>query len=1417
MIPRKPSSGLKGKSRRPVHLDDLGGGLEELDRVHPEALRCEPGIGPHCQGDADVLTPGGHHELTAHTLPILGLPGTGNYFGDGWRGMDKRRAVLSLPFMPSSQTCKFSLPSDSNKCKIFLISNLELLGPKGERTMKPVARAIPAGLLIFSLSVLPSIAATIHVPADYATIQEGINSAFEGDLILVAPGTYMENIDFFGKPITLQSEAGAQETIINGNMSGSVVTFANEESEESIIEGFTLMNGSGTANGPRIYGGGIYCLRSSPIIRDCAITGNSAGTKGGSDGGGGIYCQSSSPTITDCTISGNSAGDDGGGVALWFSSNATIKRCIITGNAASDMGAGISCYSSNPKIINCIITENNAYHAGGGLFCRYSYPAIMNCTISGNIAERWDGGGIYCIYSDPVIINSILWGDSAPEGPEIYEDYGSPVVMYSDVQGGWPGVGIIDIDPFFNGSGDYHLTTDSPCIDAGIDAGVYIDIDGESIPHGPGYDIGADECTMECVDSDDDGFDDATCGGLDCDDTDPAVNPSIEEICQNGIDDDCDGFVDLYDPGCGILHVPAVLPTIQAAIDASMDGDLVLVAPGTYVENIDFLGKTITVQSEDRADATVIDGNQAGSVVTFHFGASEDTVIDGFTIKNGDGYFYKSDPAWQSHVGGGIICYDSSPTISNCIITGNNADDGGGGIYGYRSIPIITDCTISANSAGYGGGIYFEHAPLFSSLYPTLTNCTILDNSSSFWSGGIGCDYSFPTIDNCTISQNVSGGSGGGIEIFCYDQSPVITNCTISHNVAVNTGGGIHCFSYGSSTTITNCTISGNAVSGSGADGGGISCDESSTMIINCMISDNTSSGPGADGGGISCTSGSYPTITNCTISGNSSDEQGGGIYIDNASAIITNSIIFLNSALEGGGIFLHSSSHEAIIANSAIIQNSANEGGGISMRYSTGEKIINCILWENLAPSDPQIYVYSGPPDVTYSDVQGGWTGTGNIDADPLFIGPGDFHLSADSPCVDAGNPDQEYSDICFPPSIGTERNDMGAYGGPDACQWCDFDHDGYYSGSCGGDDCDDSDPITYPGAPELCDGKDNNCVNGIDEEPAASASCDNGYFCDGDEYCHDGSCQPGSVRCPDDGFFCTGVETCDEEMDLCSSSGNPCPIYDGLYCNGDETAECIEETDSCGHTGDPCPDDGLFCNGVEHCLELYDLCWYSGDPCIDESDCTEDLCDEERDECDNQCIATGPEDPCCIDPQCLDDPICACWDIDEDGFEDEACGGGDCDDSNPLIHPGAEEICNGYDDDCDGVPLEEERDWDQDGWMVCDDDCDDFDPLIHPGRPEICDNGIDDDCDGLFDSDDPDCGCIDIDGDGFGDPASSECTFPQWDCDDTDPQVFPGHTEVPGNGKDDDCDGQIDEPCFAGAVMWLQYREKKKGGYLS
>ena len=222
--------------------------------------------------------------------------------------------------------------------------------------------------------------------------------------------------------------------------------------------------------------------------------------------------------------------------------------------------------------------------------------------------------------------------------------------------------------------------------------------------------------------------------------------------------------------GCGLrlkaeaadIYVPGSYTTIQGAINAASNGDRVLVNNGIYTESINFSGKTITVQSVHGTTSTIIDGNASGSVVTFNSGEGTGSVLSGFTIRN------------ETADGGGIYCYYSSPTITNCTISGNSAGYAGGGIYCNYSSPMLTDCTISGNSAYYGGGICCDYSS------PMLTNC-IISGNSSYRGGGICCGFSSsPTITNCTISGNSTSDSGGGI--WCYDSLPRIVNSILWGN-----------------------------------------------------------------------------------------------------------------------------------------------------------------------------------------------------------------------------------------------------------------------------------------------------------------------------------------------------------------------------------------------------------------------------------------------------------------------------------------------------------------------------------------------------------------------------------------------------------------------------------------------------------
>ncbi|MHC4945643.1 MAG: right-handed parallel beta-helix repeat-containing protein, partial [Planctomycetota bacterium] len=287
-------------------------------------------------------------------------------------------------------------------------------------------------------------ATIINVPADYITIQAAIDRAVDGDTVLVAPGTYVENINFKGKGITVKSSSGAESTVINGMDPqdpdyGSVVFFMKWEQADSVLEGFSLMKGSGTYQDywgfldP--YGGGIFCKASSPTILNNIITENKA------DFGGGISClDGASPVIFNNTIVNNQvgppAGLGGGGGIYCDSSSPMISNNLISENLAEAFGGGIFCWdNSSPMIIDNRICFNET-DVGGGIYCGFSSPIILNNLIMGNIGLEWAGGTGFRHICFSLVFNNIISLNSAPMGGGVYiDDQCSPTFSNNSIIG----------------------------------------------------------------------------------------------------------------------------------------------------------------------------------------------------------------------------------------------------------------------------------------------------------------------------------------------------------------------------------------------------------------------------------------------------------------------------------------------------------------------------------------------------------------------------------------------------------------------------------------------------------------------------------------------------------------------------------------------------------------------------------------------------------------------------------------------------------------------------------------------------------------------------------------------------------------------------------------------------------------------
>ena len=458
-------------------------------------------------------------------------------------------------------------------------------------------------------------------------------------------------------------------------------------------------------------------------------------------------------------------------------------------------------------------------------------------------------------------------------------------------------------------------------------------------------------------------------------------------------------------PGPGDGSVGDPYCSIQTAIDNAVDTDEVVVAPGTYLETINFLGKAVWLHSSDGPEMTIIDGTGHFHVVQCVSGEEPEAVLDGFTITGGNANGVPPDA-----YGGGMISFtDSSPTVTNCTFTGNMAGRGGG-IYSQFGRTTVTNCTFTGNTASMGGAMFSVSGLVSGS--PTVTNCTFSENSAADWGGGMA-NFGDMTVANCTFSGNTAGLGAGMYNAIISTKT--VTNCTFSGNMAAFKGGGMYNSTL-ADTTVTNCMFLDNSAEGFQFfdGGGGMYNRTSNPTVTNCTFDGNTAS---TSGGGMINSTDSCPTVTNCTFTGNTSG-NGGGMYSRQFSnPTVTNCTFGGNTALNGH----------------ALAFDSFNQHGPSVLTMT------NCILRDG----GDEIWNNDGSTiGINYSDVQDGFPGNGNIDADPLFVDPdnGDYRLSAGSPCIDAGDnaavPEGVLRDLDGNPRfidstfVGTMATvDMGAY----------------------------------------------------------------------------------------------------------------------------------------------------------------------------------------------------------------------------------------------------------------------------------------------------------------------------------------------------------------------------------------------------
>ena len=844
-------------------------------------------------------------------------------------------------------------------------------------------------------------AETLYVSAGgYSSIQSAIDDANNFDTIIVSPNTYQENIDFLGKAVSLKSIDPNDPnviamTIIDGSNPvdpniGSAVTFVNGEDSNAVLSGFTIMNGTGQSDpcGASWYwrgknGGGVFCRGSSPTITKNIFTNCSA-----EYGGGAIYCHDqANPMIRQNTFVDNYAGWYGGAIFARLKCSPTISNNTFKKNRCKYLGGAVYLADqSYSKVTNNWFEENDCevLH-GGAIYCFVNSAPIIACnfflanTCSGTNSNGATGAALLmegnttgkiinnlftanvCINSSGGIItlaggssdtvaNNIIYSNN---DIGIFTLSGSSSIIrnnnaWNNTGGNYGGTisdqtglnGNISADPQVGGElplpfGIFELNPNSPCIDSG---------NNSVLPFWLTEDYDA---------------------------TDRLIN----------------SVVDMGPQEYNAIAVPQDYGTIQEAINAAQSGDEIIVSPGFYQENVDFLTKNIRLRSLDPFDAnivgqTIIDGNDQGSCIKILSGQNESTIVAGLRMQNGYAQF-----------GGGVhVGYSVGPILMYNYIVNNTAYKPEG-----------------ATTGGYGGGIDYRN-----NSYGKVCNNTIIDNYADSAGGGVhvGPSSSCRIEDNKIINNSTVGEGGGGIYTYSKTTAWIINN-EITGNLALTAnGGGI--WQWDSTggiiegNLITNNTaVTSQPGTGDGV-GGGIGVLKGTTVVKNNIVCGNKA----YDGGGIWIQSEYTGKIVNNTVVGNVADSDGAGI---------------------GMAYSVYSSFINNIVANNG-------SGGGIYVKphgaFPSEPNMINNNVWNN------QNQNYAGDID-DLADVNG------NISADPLFVDSGywdnndtpvdanddywvqgDYRIGYYSLCRDAGDSnDAPSTDFDGKPRPYFDAFDIGAY----------------------------------------------------------------------------------------------------------------------------------------------------------------------------------------------------------------------------------------------------------------------------------------------------------------------------------------------------------------------------------------------------
>jgi len=756
------------------------------------------------------------------------------------------------------------------------------------------------------------------------------------------------------------------------------------------LSGLTIEAGYADQVGQAM-GGGVYCLSGALVVNDCQIAWNMV-----AGDGGGAYLSGCEASFVDCRFEDNVAGDDGGGVLLKHFEG-EITSCVFIGNEA-DAGGGCYTIAASAMIKGCDFTGNRAEE--GGAVAHYGEsagPDFIGCTFDGNTADT--GGALYTrgdvqmSFTDCTFVDNTAKGLAEGGGGAAHADCSGEFVFTNCAfagnrslldDGAGLVIGFLADAAFTDCTFTDHatvigvggaITNQGQCnlleclfTENGSSAGGAIHNHGEVVSTG---------CTFEA------NF--AQQGGAIFSD---AGKETLDQCT----------FTGNFAPEGGAMYSFKGSEWISESLFCGNFAEY----GGAVMNDESFIA---------HATACTFSGNEAGE----DGGAMRNVACEPYVLEcefsknsayHGGGVYNESPARFEGcnfaenegQHGGAMYCAPGGDAhVSSSSFVSNNASVGGG-IFTDECEPIVVTSTFDGNRAAQGGGVFCAGQRGKGDMI--LGGCTFAGNEAWSRGGALYSDASSPLVLNCSLLDNVAALYGGGAAMIGSTGS--FDECLFMNNLAVTSGGGVHVDAW-STTSIVNCTFHGNAA---GLDdplfrsGGAVGSCFGEVMIEGSVFNEN-----GAPAGGAIADRFSTTAISECVFdanlaAGTAFGEGGGAIHSVLGAQTLVNCLFTGNVAEFGGGIF--SSESECSLVNCTWSGNTAGTWAGGAYFHYTPAALANCIAWGN---SGGQI---DGDfSTVTYSCIEGGWPGEGNIDADPLFVAPdeGDYRLAAGSPCIDAAD----------------------------------------------------------------------------------------------------------------------------------------------------------------------------------------------------------------------------------------------------------------------------------------------------------------------------------------------------------------------------------------------------------------------------